>query len=276
VRRLLSAVVALTAAVPFVLAHGPGPAAPPHVSAVVVNDVTVKVAGQDVPMYVVEPSDRRGHARAGILFLHWFAPGTVGADRTEYLAEAVKLAKAGTVSYLPQGGFPWLADPVGTDADARAIRGQLAVFRTLLHRLAGRDDVDRKRVAVVGHDYGAMYAALLAHDDAVHATVLETADSTWENWFLKFWLGFEGEEAARYTATFAGLEPVDAVHGLGSRLYLQFADDDFFIPEEVRASWAASAAGAKIDVYAAEHELNTAAATDRQAWLRDELRLAQR
>jgi pimeloyl-ACP methyl ester carboxylesterase len=179
------------------------------------------------------------------------------------------------VSFLPEGAFPWHADPVGTRADARAIRDQLAVFRGLLHRLANRADVDPTRVAVVGHDYGAMYAALLARDDdLVHAAVLETADATWENWFLKFWLGYEGEQAARYAATFAGLEPVDAIRGLGDRIYLQFADDDFFIPEEVRAAFAAADPEAKVSLYAAEHELNTAATADRLAWLEIELGLA--
>jgi hypothetical protein len=120
-----------------------------------------------------------------------------------------------------------------------------------------------------------MYAALLARSDRrVHAAVLETPDATWENWFLKFWLGFEGDQATQYAATFAGLEPVDAIHGLGDRIYLQFADDDFFIPEEVRTAFAESDPGAKISLYAAEHELNTDATADRLAWLQTELSLA--
>jgi pimeloyl-ACP methyl ester carboxylesterase len=273
-RKALSLLAALAAALPAVLAPSPSAAAsqPAAQSSVVIRDVTLNVHGTAVSMYVVAPASHRAHSHAGILFMHWFAPGTVGADRTEYLADAVGLAERGTVSFLPQGGFPWQADPVGTRADARAIRRQLAVFRSLLHRLANRADVDPTRVAVVGHDYGAMYAALLARSDRhVHAAVLETPDATWENWFLKFWLGFEGEQAAQYAATFAGLEPVDAIHGLGDRIYLQFADDDFFIPEEVRTAFAESDPGAKVGLYAAEHELNTDATADRLAWLETEL-----
>jgi dienelactone hydrolase len=282
-RRTLSLLAALAAALPAVLAPFPSAAATPAVaphpaataSSVVVRDVTLTIRGTPVSLYVVAPAARRAHANAGILFLHWFSPGTVGADRTEYLADAVRLAHQGTVSFLPQGTFPWLGDPVGTRADARAIRRQLAVFRGLLDRLARRSDVDPTRVAVVGHDYGAMYAALLARSDRhVHVAVLETPDATWENWFLKFWLGFEGDQATQYAATFAGLEPASAIHGLGARLYLQFADDDFFIPEEVRNAFAASDPGAKISLYAAEHELNTDATTDRLAWLETELGLA--
>jgi dienelactone hydrolase len=273
-RKALSLLAALAAALPAVLAPSPSAAAsqPAAQSSVVIRDVTLNVHGTAVSMYVVAPASHRAHSHAGILFMHWFAPGTVGADRTEYLADAVGLAERGTVSFLPQGGFPWQADPVGTRADARAIRRQLAVFRSLLHRLANRADVDPSRVAVVGHDYGAMYAALLAGSDRhVHAAVLETPDATWENWFLKFWLGFEGDQAAQYAATFAGLEPVDAIHGLGDRIYLQFADDDFFIPEEVRTAFAESDPGAKVGLYAAEHELNTDATADRLAWLQTEL-----
>jgi poly(3-hydroxybutyrate) depolymerase len=275
-RKTLSLLAALAAALPAVLAPASGAAAaqPAAKSSVVIRDVSLNVRGTAVSMYVVAPAAHRAHSHAGILFMHWFAPGTVGADRTEYLADAVGLAERGTVSYLPEGGFPWHADPVGTTADARAIRHQLAVFRSLLHRLANRADVDPTRVAVVGHDYGAMYAAMLAGSDShVHAAVLETPDATWENWFLKFWLGFEGEQAAQYAATFAGLEPVDAIHGLGDRIYLQFADDDFFIPEEVRTAFAESDPGAKVSLYAAEHELDTDATADRLAWLETELGL---
>jgi dienelactone hydrolase len=276
-RKTLSLLAALAAALPAVLAPASGAAAaqPAAKSSVVIRDVTLNVRGTAVSMYVVAPTAHRAHSHAGILFMHWFAPGTVGADRTEYLADAVGLAERGTVSFLPQGSFPWQADPVGTDADAQAIRGQLAVFRSLLDRLADRTDVDPARIAVVGHDYGAMYAALLARSDShVDAAVLETPDATWENWFLKFWLGYEGDQAAQYAATFAGLEPVDAIHGLGDRIYLQFADDDFFIPEEVRTAFAESDPGAKVSLYAAEHELNTTDATaDRLSWLGTELGL---
>jgi poly(3-hydroxybutyrate) depolymerase len=276
-RKALSVLAALAATLPAVLAPSTSAAAsqPAAKSSVVIRDVTVNVRGTAVSMYVVAPAGRRARSHAGILFMHWFAPGTVGADRTEYLADAVGLAERGTVSFLPQGSFPWQADPVGTEADAQAIRGQLAVFRSLLDRLANRTDVDPARIAVVGHDYGAMYAALLARSDRhVHAAVLETPDATWENWFLKFWLGYEGDQAAQYAATFAGLEPVDAIHGLGDRVYLQFADDDFFIPEAVRTAFAESDPGAKVSLYAAEHELNTTDATaDRLAWLGTELGL---
>jgi pimeloyl-ACP methyl ester carboxylesterase len=286
-RKSLSLLAALAAALPAVLAPLPSAAATPTVahknaahknaavSSVVVRDVTLTIGSTPVSLYVVAPAAHRAHSNAGILFLHLFAPGTVGADRTEYLADAVGLARQGTVSFLPQGTFPWMGDPVGTTADARAIRRQLAVFRGLLDRLAARSDVDPTRVAVVGHDYGAMYGALLARTDRhVQVAVLETPDATWENWFLKFWLGFEGDQATQYAATFAGLEPVSAVHGLGARLYLQFADNDFFIPEEVRTAFAASDPDAKISLYAADHELNTAASADRLAWLQTELRLA--
>lgn len=277
-RKALLLLTALAAALPAILAPPSSAAVSPAFAApssVVVRDVTLHIHGTPVSLFVVAPATHRAHANAGILFLHWFAPGTVGADRTEYLADAVGLAEQGTVSFLPQGTFPWMGDPVGTRADARAIRRQLAVFRGLLDRLAMRTDVDPTRVAVVGHDYGAMYAALLARTDRhVRAAVLETPDATWENWFLTFWLDLDADQATQYAATFAGLEPVSAIHGLGGRVYLQFADDDFFIPEEVRSAFVAADPGAKVSLYAAEHELNTDATTDRLAWLETELSLA--
>ena len=45
-------------------------------------------------------------------------------------------------------------------------------------------------------------------------------------------------------------------------------------PEEVRTAFAESDPGAKVSLYAAEHELNTDATADRLAWLETELNLS--
>jgi pimeloyl-ACP methyl ester carboxylesterase len=176
---------------------------------VIVQSVQVPVPGQrPVLAYLVRPSGSlKPGSQAGILFLHWL--GQIHSDRSEFLAEASELASQGAVSLLPQGIFPWEAAPTGKPRDVTTIRRQLAAFRACLHWLAARSYVDRARTAVVGHDYGAMYGALLASSDpAVHAAVLATPDATWGHWFVKYWLGFTGQRAAKYKALFAGLQPV--------------------------------------------------------------------
>ena len=83
-RKTLSLLAALATALPLVLA-APVPssaaARPAAASSVVIKDLTVTIHGTPVSLYVVAPARHRAHANAGILFLHWFAPGTVGADQ---------------------------------------------------------------------------------------------------------------------------------------------------------------------------------------------------
>jgi dienelactone hydrolase len=244
---------------------------------VIVEDVTIRLPG-DAPVhaYVVRPGGRQpDHAAAGILFLHWFAPGTTGADRAEFLSEAVALAEAGTVSLLPQQTFPWDANPVGDARDIATIKAEIAVDRNLIGWLAGDHQVDPARIGIVGHDYGAMYGAVLADTDGrVRTAVAITPDATWGNWFVKYWLGYTGDRAADYQALFASLDPIGHVNRLGSHLFLQFADHDIFIDAATRQAFMAAAPHAAVVVYPADHSVMVQTAKDqRDSWLAWQLRL---
>lgn len=265
----------------FVLG-GPGPAAAapeaaePAVSRdVVIRDVSIRVRGQEpVHAYLVRPAGRlRPRSHAGVLFLHWL--GQVHNDRTEYLADATRLAGRGVVSLLPQGYFPWVPDPDGTSADVARVRDQVRAMRRSLNRLAGVRAVDRERIAVVGHDYGAMYGALLAdRDRRVSALVLQAPDATWGNWFATFWLGLEGAAREEYLALFAGLDPVEHTARLGAHVLFQWAGEDFFIPEEVRERFAAASPLAQVRLYPdADHQLTDQARADWEAFLAEQLDL---
>jgi dienelactone hydrolase len=243
---------------------------------VVIKDVRIKVPGQHrrVSAYVVKPAGRLRHdSAAGVLFLHWL--GQIHNDRTEYLGEAVGLAERGVVSVLPQGYFPWVPNPDGTAHDVTLVKQQLKAFHRALDELVSIHGVDRGRIAVVGHDYGAMYGSLLAdRDHRVSALVLETPDSLWGNWFATYWLGLEGQARADYYALFDGLDPVDHTSRLGSHVLFQWAGDDVYIPEDVRTAFADASPDAKVELYdGADHQLTDAALADRDAFLAHQLRL---
>jgi pimeloyl-ACP methyl ester carboxylesterase len=242
---------------------------------VVVKDIVIRVRHQQpVSAYLVKPEGRlRADSNAGVLWLHWL--GQIHNDRTEFLGEAISMAQHGAVSVLPQGYFPWVPDPVGTEADVTMVRNQVKAMQAALDRLISTRGVDRSRIAVVGHDYGAMYGSLLAdRDHRVSVLVMEAADSTWCNWFATFWLGFEGQERADYCARFDGLDPVEHTSRLGSHVLFQWAGDDFFIPTDVQDAFAAASPDAQVVVYPnADHQLTDAALADRDAFLADELGL---
>jgi dienelactone hydrolase len=243
---------------------------------VIVRDIQIKVPHQDpVSAYLVKPAGRLPrNSTAGILFLHWL--GQIHNDRSEYLGEAMSLAARGVVSVLPQGYFPWVPDPDGTAADVERVTDQVAAMRRALDRLVAVRGVDRSRIAVVGHDYGAMYGSLLAdRDRRVSTLVLEAPDSTWGNWFATFWLGLEGEARDDYLALFAGLDPVDHTARLGSNVLFQWAGEDIFITPEVQAAFAKSSPEAKVELFPnADHLLTDAAQASRDAFLAQKLGLS--
>jgi dienelactone hydrolase len=243
---------------------------------VIVQDVRIPVLGQPaVSAYLVRSAGSLApKSHAGILFLHWL--GQIHSDRSEFLAEATELAPKGAVSLLPQGIFPWTAAPTGKRQDVTAIKAQLAAFRACLNWLIKHRYVDRSRVAVVGHDYGAMYGALLAQTDKrVHTAVLATPDATWGHWFVKYWLGFTGDRATRYDALFTTLQPVRHVSRLGSHELFQWAGQDIYINAHIRSKFANHAPKAKVDLYAtSDHQLTDGAQADRDAFLTTQLSLA--
>ncbi|WP_433310777.1 alpha/beta hydrolase family protein [Micromonospora chersina] len=257
-------------------AHAEAPADPDHAAATVVRDIEIPVAGQPaVRAWLVRPQ-RSGGGLAGVLDLHWFEPGRANQDRSEFLAEATALAGRGVVSVLPQLTFPWAGDPVGDARDRAAVTAQLDAVQAAYRRLLAEPGVDRKRTAVVGHDYGAMYAVdLTAREPGLRTAVLLAPDATWANWFDLYWLQLPAGERAAYRTVFAGLDPADLVGRLGAGAYLQFAGADRFVGAETRAAFAAAAPQAKVSLYPGEeHDLGAARTRDdRHAWLAGRLGL---
>jgi dienelactone hydrolase len=129
--------------------------------------------GGRVTAYLVVPTARGPHA--GLLFGHW-GPG----NRTEFLPEATLYARAGAVSLLVD--YPWVRPAPWRKAlkfvdepewDHAAFAQAVVDLRRGFDLLAARPDVDRKRLAYVGHSFGAQWGAILsAVDDRPRGVVL--------------------------------------------------------------------------------------------------------
>lgn len=242
-----------------------------------IHDITYRAPGQDpVDAYLVAPA-RKG-TYAGALFLHWL--GDEHADRAQFLDEAVGLASTGhgLVSLLPQLEFPFAFGPIGDQRDKDSVIKQTISLRRGLDLLTSRRDVNDDRIAVVGHDYGGMYASLLGalDRDRVHTAVLIAIDATFGNWFVTFFLDLPPEAEASYRALLASVDPIHYVgHGPGGGILLQFATDDFFILNDVAASvGAATRQPHRVLTYDTDHALDVPAArAGRDAFLRRALHL---
>jgi pimeloyl-ACP methyl ester carboxylesterase len=236
----------------------------------VIRDVRFTGAdGQPVPAYLVAPTS--GRVRAGVVFLHWL--GDDFSSRDEFVDEAVELAGHGVESMLITQHFPWAERPLGVDHDRVAIGLQVRSIRRALTLLA--EEVRGSRIAIAGHDYGAMYGILAASvEDRVAALAGMTPDSTWVAWFVKYFHVVPESDAAGYAQAMADLDPISRIPGVTAPIMLQFGTADAYVSAEDATALAnAAPGGTLLHSYDAGHRLNGQARDDRDGWLLQELRV---
>lgn len=231
-----------------------------------VEDITYPGVQRSVEAYRLVP-DRRG-PMAAVLYLHWL--GSPDGNRTEFLEEAGVLAGEGVASIHVQGWFPWRQEPSDSQTDHRAVLDEVEDLRRALDLLVEIPGVDPDRVAVVGHDFGAMYGALLCVvDDRPSGCVFLQGTARWSDWLARYWSGPSDEGLDRYAANMADLDPIAYLQGSDSISWLfQFSEDDTFVPVVVAEAIADAAPEPKqLEFYSGAHRLT--GGDDRIQWLRE-------
>ena len=190
------------------------------VGASIVQDITF-VARPDRPAeriaaYIVTPA-KPTPAMAAVLWVHWLGdPATT--NRTEFLDEATALASRGVVSVLVDAMWSkprWYRNRVLEEDYATSI-GQVVALRRSLDLLLAQHGVDRARVALVGHDYGAMYGAIVAGVDGRAKThVLVAATASLLDW--AFFYGKQPVSMATYRREHEALSLCDHLAAGGRR-----------------------------------------------------------
>lgn len=228
-----------------------------------------------IKAYVVQPSGKGPFA--GILFFHWL--GDEKSDRTEFLDEAVALAKQGTTSLLIQGYFPWLEMPTDGQTDHQQVIDQTIEVRRGLDLLLSQPKVDKRRIGFVGHDYGSMFGTIASGvDKRVKTYVLVAGMGSFSDWSLKYWKGPSKKGAEVYKQAVKDVDPIGYVSHAGpASLLFQFANNDKYISKAMADEFFAAASKPKeVKWYDATHDLNIdAARNDRRAWLTRQLRLGE-
>jgi predicted esterase len=243
---------------------------------VTVTDLTYSASDiETTEAYLVAPADgeRRG---PGIIWFHWVEYGNPTSNRTEFLPEARAMAARGAVSILVQGRMPWLEPPESIAHDVPAVEREVRMLWYALVTLGNRPEVDADRgLAIVGHDFGAMYGSVFfGWDGHLDGMVMMAPTARWADWFYRYWDISDPED--EYLAAMAGLDPVTWLPLAAPRpVLLQFAEYDEYVPADVAAEISAAAgASAETRTYeGAGHELNEAAMTDRATWLAELLGL---
>jgi dienelactone hydrolase len=246
-------------------------------------------SGDRVPAYLLIPPG--GGPFPAIIWGHWLKKGSPLANKDEFLEEAVALARSGVVSLLidaPQVRHEWVeakgdAGPLeAAKQQSEAAVHQVTDLRRGIDLLYGRPDVDRKRIAYVGHSWDAHVGAILAG--------VETRICC----FVLMASGYADEEeafASKDPERMAQIKQVgadnvheyfreyawdDPVYFLGhtdrESIFLQFASGDGISKETAqRYLDRFSSKDKKMEFYDAPHALNAVARLDRDRWLQKHL-----
>ena len=243
--------------------------------------------GDRVPAYLLIPPG--GGPFPAIIWGHWLKKGSPLANKDEFLEEAVALAHSGVVSLLidaPQVRHEWVEATGGPMEAARqqseAAVHQVTDLRRGIDLLYGRPDVDRKRIAYVGHSWDAHVGAILAGvETRISAYVLmasgyadeeETFASKDPNTIAH--IKEVGEDNVReYFREYAWDDPVYFLgHTDRESIFLQFASGDPISKETAQKYLDRfSSKDKKMEFYDAPHALNAAARLDRDRWLQKHL-----
>ena len=255
-----------------------------HRERVDVLDLTYdSLQGGVVPAYLVVPKGRGPFA--AVIWGHWYWANSSMGNRKEFLEEAVVLAQAGVVSLLIDGplarpGHQAIKDPFD-ERNASEFFQQVMDMRRGVDLLLARRDVDRKRLAYVGHSYNAGVGALLSGvDRRFKAFVLmagsmsdEVGRATKE--FQAFREKVGPDKVDAYVAKYSYLDQGKYVsHAAPAVVLLQYGSQETFLNSARARLYAAVVSEPKqLKIYDAPHALNAEARRDRIAFLTEQLKL---
>jgi cephalosporin-C deacetylase-like acetyl esterase len=206
-----------------------------------------------------------------VLFVHWYGPEHTTSNRTQYVPDALALARHGFVSMLVD--TPWSEPswfPTREPAnDVTFSTSQVKRLQRAVDVLASLDRVDAGRLALVGHDFGAMYGAVVAGlDRRITAFAFVAGTAKFADWFL-FGRKLDADARARIYGELAPFDPVSHLPKLtAGAVLLQFATKDPYVTADAaKALIAAVKAPKRSKFYDCGHDMNREAMDDRVAWL---------
>ena len=237
--------------------------------------------GGIVTAYLVVPSGEGPFA--AVIYGHWCMPGSEKENRTEFLDEAIVLARSGVISLLPDHvivhpGF--VADNSPLNEQQVAVEVQQDVnLRRGADLLLARTDVDPARLAYVGHSCDAAAGGFLSGIDkrfkafVLMAGVLSDEVDMKSKSFQDYRQKVGAEKFDAFVAKFSWTDAGKYVaHAAPAAVFLQYATDEpFMTPEMDKQYFAIVSEPKKFKLYQAQHALNAEATRDRIAFLAEQL-----
>jgi dienelactone hydrolase len=251
------------------------------VSGITVHDISyASPMGGNVPAFLVVPPGNGPFP--AVIFVHWGQ-----GNRTEFLSEALILGRAGAESLLIDGTFnrPGGAgdDFTHPEKEKQSYIQLVTDIRRGVDLLQSRPEIEGKRIAYVGHSYGATWGGALAGvEHRIGAYVLmgglpQIGDLSDNKWIWEqITKKYTKEQIDAYKKAYAPLEPKNFI-GLAppSTVMFQFAERDQFItPGLAKIYWESAREPKGQQWYYTSHEFNDPKALiDRDQFLEVQLKL---
>ena len=212
-----------------------------------------------------------------ILFVHWYEPEAHDSNRSQFVSEAVEFARNGAICLTVE--TLW-SDPdffmKRTQADdAKNSIEEVTNLRRFIDFLFQQPNIDPKRFAYVGHDFGGMYGVLTGSADRrpTHYVIM-AATPRFSDWYLYL---PKLEESAReeFISQMSEINPITHVSNLSpAPILFQFGNDDFHVPlERANDFFEAAQEPKEMKIYESGHGLNEDSTRDRKEWLKQQLGL---
>jgi len=255
-----------------------------HRALATVYDLTyASPKGGVVPAYLVVPKGRGPFA--AIVWGHWYWENSSMRNRREFLDEAIALAPAGVISLLTDGpiarpGYVSSKAPLNEQQVVNMVQAVVDMRRGV-DLVSARRDVDRQRIAYVGHSYNAEVGAFLSGlDKRLKAFVLMAGPMSDEvnlrsKEFQNYRQKVGPEKFDAYMAKYSWTDMGKYVsHASPAFVFLQYGSREKFLnADRAREYLAVVSEPKELKIYDAEHSLNAEARRDRIHFLIEQLKL---
>jgi dienelactone hydrolase len=252
-----------------------------YVSPVGDRGAAVGPNGGTVTAYLVVPPGKGPFP--AVIYGHWCMPGSEKMNRTEFLDEAIVLARSGVLSLLPDHvmvhpGFVEDNTPMNEKQIAVEVQQDVNLRRGA-DLLLARRDVDPKRMAYVGHSCDATAGGFLSGiEKRFKAFVImagglsDEVDRTTKP-FKDYRQKIGPEKLDAFFARFAWMDPGKYVsHAAPAAMLLQYATDEPFLNADLANRYYEIVSEPKaLQIYKAPHALNADATRHRIAFLAQQL-----
>jgi dienelactone hydrolase len=218
-------------------------------------------------------------ACAAILYVHWYESESPDSNRRQFEEEAKEMARSGAVCLLIEtlwSDLDFFIKRTQKDDLQNSIE-EVVNIRRAMDLLLSQPNVDSKRFAYVGHDFGGMYGVLAGSLDQrpTHYVVM-AATPRFPDWYL-YLPKLEGEAREAFIRQMSEIDPITHIPNVApAHVLFQFGTHDPHVSRERAEEFFAAAKEPKeMKWYEAGHALNPDATQDRKIWTTKKLRLEE-